>query len=306
MSLQGHSQIDGDRCDYAARVSLRSISAGLVQLAVDKRNHGQDVERILFVHVPFDPGIVGQGVADSAVEALQQAYEAALLHPQRFGVVGVDDQERRAVLITKGVVDEVSSVDGAPGELPKLGGDRLHRLEDGMEEVFIEQFRRAELQHIRVDGSLNQGSAKPVGPFQGLVDGRRLVFTLELAVFAKLESTESKHRIELVSAEVEDLGPIRVIGGIHGSRNENDNTVASLVLVLESDKSIEEAFPLGERWVGVHDPAVLQQVTDLRSREPRVRVGQDATDRFQMLGGERRNDVLGFDGHDYNSPRKAR
>jgi len=111
--------------------------------------------------------------------------------------------------------------------------------------------------------------------------------------------------VELVSAEAEDIRATCVAGGIHGPRDEHDDAVPSLVLILKVDEGIEEPLPLGERWVGVLDPAVLQQVTDLRSREPRFRVGQDATDRFQMLGGEWRNDVLGFDGHDYNSPRNA-
>lgn len=273
---------------------------------MNEGNHGQDVERVLFVHVPFDLGIVGQGVADGAVEALQQAHEAALFHSQRFGVVGVDDQERWAVLVTESVVDEVGSVDGGASELPKLGGDRFHRLKDGMEEVLIEQLSGTELQDICVDGSLNKGSMKSVGPFQGLVDGRCFAFTPELAIFTKLKSTEGEHRVELVSAEAEDIRAICVAGGIHRPRDEHDDAVPSLVLVLEVDEGIEEPLPLCERWVGVLDPAVSQQVTDLRSREPRFRIGQDATDRFQVLGGEWWNQVFGFDGHFYNSPRKAR
>ena len=210
------------------------------------------------------------------------------------------------MFVAEGVVDQVGSVEGAPGQVSKLGGDRLHRLEDGMEEVFIEQFRRAELEDIRVDGSLNQGSVKPVGPFQGLVDGCCFVFTPEFAVFTKLEPTEGEHRIELVSAEAEEIGTICVAGGVHRPRDEDADTVACLVLNLEVDEGIEEPLPLGNRRVGVRNPAVLQQVTDLRTREPGVRVAQDTTDRLKVLGGEWRNEVLGFDGHDYNSPRKAR
>ncbi len=253
---------------------------------MDEGDHGQDVERVLFVHVPFDLGIMGQGVADGAVEALQKAHEAALFHSQGFGVVGVDDQERWAVLVTEGVMDKVGSVDGGASEVPKLSGDRLHRLKNGVEEILVEQFRRAELQYIHVDRSLNQGSMKSVGPFQGLVDGRCLVFTLELTVFAKLESTEGKYRIELVSTESEDIGAICVIGGVHGPGDEHDDAVPRLVLVLEVDKGIEQPLPLCKRWVGVFDPAVLQQVTNLSSREPSFRIGQDATDRFQVLGSE--------------------
>ena len=90
---------------------------------MDEGDHGQDVERVLFIHIPFDLGIVGQWVADGAVEALQQTHEAALFHSQRFGVVGVDDQERWAVLVAKGVVDEIGSVDAGTSEVPKFGGD---------------------------------------------------------------------------------------------------------------------------------------------------------------------------------------
>ncbi len=56
------------------------------------------------------------------------------------------------------------------------------------------------------------------------------------------------------------------------------------MLFLEVDKGIEQPLPLCKRWVGVFDPAVLQQVTNLSSREPSFRIGQDATDRFQVLG----------------------
>ena len=174
-----------------------------------------------------------------------------------------------------------------------------------MEEVFVKQFCGTELQDIRVDRSLNQGSTKSVGPLQGLVDGRCFAFTPDFSVFTKLKSTEGEHRVELVSAIAEDIRAIRVAGGIHRPRDEHDDAVPRLVLVLEVYEGIEKPFPLSKRWVGVLDPAVLQQVTDLRSRQPLVRVGQDATDRFQVLGGEWRNKVLGFDGNDYNSPRKA-
>jgi hypothetical protein len=203
-------------------------------------------------------------------------------------------------------MDEIGSVDRSTGQLSELGGDRFHCLEDGVEKVLVEQLSGTELQDICVDGPLNQGCTKSVGLFQGLVDGRCFAFTPELAVVTKLKSVEGEHRVELVSADAEDIRAIRVASGIHGSCDEHDDAVPSLVLVLEVDEGIEEPFPLGERWVGVLDPAVLQQVTDLRSSEPRVCVSQDAADRFQVLGGEWRNKVLGFDGHVYNSPRKAR
>ncbi len=45
-----------------------------------------------------------------------------LFHSQGFGVVGVDDQERWAVLVTEGVMDKVGSVDGGASEVPKLSG----------------------------------------------------------------------------------------------------------------------------------------------------------------------------------------
>ncbi len=36
---------------------------------MDEGDHCQDVESVLFVHVPFDLGVVGQGVANGAVQA---------------------------------------------------------------------------------------------------------------------------------------------------------------------------------------------------------------------------------------------
>ena len=89
--------------------TLASITIGLIQLPVDQRDRGQDVEGVLLGHVPIDLRVVGEGVADGPVKALQEADEAPLLATLGLGQEGVDRQERGTELLAERLVDELGS-----------------------------------------------------------------------------------------------------------------------------------------------------------------------------------------------------
>src|SRR4029077_1647377 len=98
-------------------------------------------------------------------------------------------QQGQAVLLAKGVVDQIAAVAGQMGERPDLGGDALHRLEDGMEVVLLKEFSMAKLQHVGVDPPLGKCGVQPVGPLQGLVNGSSGVGRAQLSVVAEYEAT---------------------------------------------------------------------------------------------------------------------
>jgi hypothetical protein len=65
------------------------IPKHLVQLEVYEHDHGQDVQGVLFGHVPIDLGVVGQGVADGAVQTLEETDEPSLLASLGLGQEGL-------------------------------------------------------------------------------------------------------------------------------------------------------------------------------------------------------------------------
>jgi hypothetical protein len=76
---------------------------------VDERDHRQDVEGVLFGHVPLGFRRAGEWVADRAIQPFQQVHEAVLLALVGFSLECVDRQERVAELLPEGIVNEVAS-----------------------------------------------------------------------------------------------------------------------------------------------------------------------------------------------------
>jgi len=111
--------------------SCGAVVASLVQLAMDQRDHGQDVQSVLLGHVPIDLGVVGEGIADGAAETSQEAHEAPLLATLGLGLEGVDGQEGWTVLLAESGVDEIGTIFREARQGTDLGCDALHGLEDG-------------------------------------------------------------------------------------------------------------------------------------------------------------------------------
>jgi hypothetical protein len=258
----------------------------LIQLAVDERYHGQDVEGVLFGHIPLGFWRVGERVADRAVQPFQQVHEAVLLALVRFSLVWVDRQEWVAELLAKGVMDEIAAIAGQAGERPEFGRDTFHGLEDGVEVVFFEQFRFAELQHVGVDAALDQGAVKSVSPFQRLGDGPGSVGLAEFPILAECVAAEGQYRVQTISPGTKDVWLTDKAGGVHCPVDEDDDVVAHLMFVLKLYESVVQPLPLRHLWRRVRDVAVSQQMVDLRAGQPLVRVGEDFADRLQPFGGK--------------------
>src|ERR1700693_1600105 len=93
---------------------------------------------------------------------------------------------------------KIAAIAGQAGERSDLCRDALHRLENGVEVIVLEQFCLAELQHVSVNAALDQSGVQPVGPLKGLVDGLGGVRSANLAVFTERHSAESQDGIESV------------------------------------------------------------------------------------------------------------
>lgn len=67
------------RSSMETRAGCVGQSVNLIQLPVNQQNRGQEIEGVLFAHVPLDLRVVGLRVADCAVELLRKIDESVLL-----------------------------------------------------------------------------------------------------------------------------------------------------------------------------------------------------------------------------------
>jgi hypothetical protein len=90
-----------------------------------------------------------------------------------------------------------------------------------------------------------------------------------------------------------------VLNRLHRPVDEHDREVSDLALVLDADESVEEPFPLRHVGRDIRDPAILQEIANLRSGQTLAGIGKHLGDGLKMLSIERRN-LLVRGGHARN------